>query len=173
MSHFLYIHPCMAGTPNVWKVGVTKTPYSAVRGRQKYTWTKFGLTDLYFGDPVDIARLEQRVKKEFKHLSGKVLQGYGMELFQIDKKILKQSIASHIERGSLRVKQFALKEPYTASISGHCPFGIPGESEADQWLHEKFVKMFKSHPTGQVIKKRVFARNMFPELYEYNSFRTS
>jgi hypothetical protein len=80
----------MAGTPNVWKVGVSKTPYSAVRGRQKYTWTKFGLTDLYFGDPVDIARLEQRVKKEFKHLSGKVLQGYGMELFQIDKKIFEQ-----------------------------------------------------------------------------------
>jgi hypothetical protein len=79
----------MASTPDVWKVGVTKTPYSAVRGRQKYTWAKFGLTDLYFGDPGDIAWLETQVKKDFKYCSGKELRGYGDELFKININVYK------------------------------------------------------------------------------------
>ena len=63
----------MSGTPNVWKVGVTKTPYSAVRARQKFTWKKFGLEYLYFGRPSDVAWLEQQLKNHFKSCSGKAI----------------------------------------------------------------------------------------------------
>ena len=167
MSHFLYIHPCMAGTSDVWKIGVSKTPYSAVRSRQKFTWDKFGLTDLYFGDPSDIDRLEKSIKHNFKHLSGKAIQGYGTELFKINKKILKQHIAYTIEHGNLKVIPIPMEEPYTAASSGQCPFGIPGESDADYWLHQKYLTIFKSWPKGRVTpKRRVFVRNMFPDLYE-------
>ena len=162
MSHFLYIHPCMASTPDVWKVGVTKTPYSAVRGRQKYTWTKFGLTDLYFGDPGDIAWLETQVKKDFKYCSGKELRGYGDELFKININVLKKFIAHITEEHDLRVRPVTMNQPYTAASSGKCPFGIPGEKDADWHLEQKCNEIFGTRPY-----RKALARNTFNKLYQY------
>lgn len=163
MSHFLYIHPCMASTPDVWKVGVTKTPYSAVRGRQKYTWAKFGLTDLYFGDPGDIAWLETQVKKDFKYCSGKELRGYGTELFKINIDVLKKFIAYTTESRDLRVAPVAMKQPYTAASSGQCPFKIPGESDADWYLEQKCDEIFGTRP----YRKTLSARNTFDKIFHY------
>ena len=111
MSHFLYIHGCMSKTPDVWKGGITKTPYSAVRARQKFTWEKFGLDYLYFGRPNDIIWLEQEIKEHFKYCSGKILKGYGTELFQVNICELRQKIAIVIETQGLDVIPVTLKEP--------------------------------------------------------------
>ena len=152
----------MASTPDVWKVGVTKTPYLAVRGRQKYTWAKFGLTDLYFGDPGDIAWLETQVKKDFKYCSGKELRGYGDELFKININVLKKFIAHITEEHDLRVRPVTMKEPYTAASSGKCPFGIPGEKDADWHLEQKCNEIFGTRPY-----RKALARNTFNKLYRY------
>lgn len=153
----------MASTPDVWKVGITKTPYSAVRGRQKNVWTKFGLTDLYFGEPLDIAWLEQQVKDDFKYCSGKVLQGYGNELFNININVLKKFIAQMTEEHDLRVRPVAMKEPYTAANSGKCPFGIPGEKDADWYLQQKCNEIFGAKPY-----RKALSRNTFNKLYQYD-----
>jgi len=159
MSHFLYIHPCMSGTPDVWKIGVTKTPYSAVRGRQKYTWIKFGLTHLYFGLPHDVLWLEQRIKDIFQNFSGKVIQGYGTELFNIGLQPLRAEIARLIEDCKLKVIEVKLKEPYTASSSGKCPFGLPGESDADFFLESVADGIFSQPTQPKTLGKQVFVRS--------------
>ena len=153
----------MGSTADVWKVGVTKTPYSAVRGRQKYTWSKFGLTDLYFGDPSDIAWIEQQVKDDFKYCSGKTLQGYGTELFKINIDVLKKFIAQLTEEHDLRVRPVAMAQPYTAASSGQCPFKIPGEKDADWYLEKKCDEIFGTKP----YRKTVNVRNTFNKLYKY------
>jgi hypothetical protein len=153
----------MGSTADVWKVGVTKTPYSAVRGRQKYTWSKFGLTDLYFGDPSDIAWLEQQVKDDFKYCSGKTLQGYGTELFKINIDVLKKFIAHLTEEHDLRVRPVTMNQPYTAASSGQCPFKIPGEKDADWYLEKKCDEIFGTKP----YRKTVNVRNTFNKLYKY------
>ena len=163
MSHFLYIHPCMAGTPNVWKVGVSKTPYSAVRGRQKYTWAKFGLTHLYFGVPSHILWLEQEVKDHYRNCSRKLLQGYGTEIFEVDIIQLQKCISDTIVEGNLNVIPIDLYEPYTAASSGQCPFGIPGEKEADWYLEQKCNEIFANKPK----KSKLGARNTFRKIFHY------
>lgn len=159
MSHFLYIHPCMAGTSDVWKIGVTKTPYSAVRGRQKYTWAKFGLTHLYFGEPNDVLWLEQRIKDIYQNLSGKAIQGYGTELFKIAIKQLCAEINGLIEKCNLKVIAVSLKEPYTASSSGKCPFGIPSEICADFFLESVADEVFSQPTWPKTLGKQVFLKS--------------
>jgi len=146
MSHFLYIHPCMSGTPGVWKVGVSKTPYSAVRARQRYTWNKFGLEYLYFGRPDDIGCLEKMIKDYFSYCSGKTLQGYGTELFKVDVNLVRKYIAIKIHNQKLDVKPVVMKQSYTASSSGQCPFGIPTEQDADFYLNRRVNEMFGNSP---------------------------
>lgn len=160
MSHFLYIHACIAGTPDVWKVGVTKTPYSAVRARQKFTWKKFGLEHLYFGRPRDIACLEQQLKNHFKLSSGKVIQGYGTELFQVNIETIRKQIKYLIETYNLDVMTVELKVTYTANASGNCPFGIPGEKAADLFLERKADEVFTSI-RPKTVGKRIFLRNSY------------
>jgi len=149
----------MSGTPDVWKIGVTKTPYSAVRGRQKYTWIKFGLTHLYFGLPRDVLWLEQRIKDIFQNFSGKVIQGYGTELFNIGLQPLRAEIARLIEDCKLKVIEVKLKEPYTASSSGKCPFGLPGESDADFFLESVADGIFSQPIQPRVLGKQAFVRS--------------
>jgi hypothetical protein len=149
----------MSGTPDVWKIGVTKTPYSAVRGRQKYTWIKFGLTHLYFGLPRDVLWLEQRIKDIFQNFSGKVIQGYGTELFNIGLQPLRAEIARLIEDCKLKVIEVKLKEPYTASSSGKCPFGLPGESDADFFLESVADGIFSQPTQPRVLGKQAFVRS--------------
>lgn len=165
MSHFLYIHPCMAGTPDAWKVGISKTPYSAVRSRQKYTWKQFGLNYLYFGRPVDIMWLEQQVKDHFRTCSRKVLYGYGTELFQVNVSELRGKISAIIEDHSLDVMPVSMKGSYTASSSGQCPFGIPGEKEADWHLECKANEVFGASTRPKTLGKRIMARNTYDKLF--------
>jgi hypothetical protein len=165
MSHFLYIHPCMAGTPDVWKVGVTKTPYSAVRARQKYTWAKFGLDYLYFGRPNSILWLEQQVKDYFRNWSGKTIQGYGTELFQVEIGQLRNKINSLIQEHQLDVVIVTMKGAYTASSSGQCTFGIPGEKDADWYLECKANEIFNSADRPSSVGKRILAKNNYDKLF--------
>lgn len=165
MSHFLYIHSCMAGTPNVWKVGVTKTPYSAVRARQKFSWKTFGLEYLYFGRPTDIAWLEKELKDYFKSCSGKTLQGYGTELFQIDIREIRNRINQLVETCELAVVSVTMKQSYTASSKGSCPFGIPAEHDANWFLERKADQVFGADARPKTIGKRIFARNNYDSLY--------
>lgn len=165
MSHFLYIHSCMSKTPDVWKVGITKTPYSAVRARQKFTWAKFGLEYLYFGRPADIAWLEQELKDHFKFCSGKTVQGYGTELFQANIKEIQKKLNQLIEVSDLKVMPVAMKGPYTATSSGNCPFGIPGEKDADWFLECKADEVFGASARPKTIGRRIFARNNYDQLF--------
>lgn len=167
MSHFLYIHACMSGTPNVWKVGVTKTPYSAVRARQKFTWKKFGLEHLYFGRPSDIGWLEQQLKNHFKSCSGKAIQGYGTELFQAHIQTIQKQIDYLIEMSNLDVMLVEMKVPYTANASGNCPFGIPGEKDADWFLERKADEVFVTSNRPNTVGKRIVLRNIYVEQLFY------
>jgi len=165
MSHFLYIHACMSGTPNVWKVGVTKTPYSAVRARQKFTWKKFGLEYLYFGRPLDIAWLEQQLKDHFRSCSGKTIQGYGTELFQATIQTIQKQINYLIEVSNLDVIPVTMTGRYTASASGNCPFGIPSEKDANWFLERKADEVFVTKNRPKTVGKRIFTRNMYDHLF--------
>jgi hypothetical protein len=155
----------MAGTPDVWKVGVTKTPYSAVRARQKYTWAKFGLDYLYFGRPNSILWLEQQVKDYFRNWSGKTIQGYGTELFQIEIGQLRNKINSLIQEHQLDVVIVTMKGAYTASSSGQCTFGIPGEKDANWYLECKANEIFNSAIRPSTVGKRILSKNNYDKLF--------
>lgn len=156
MSHFLYVHSDLTGDPDVWKVGVAITPYSAVRARQKFCWKQFKLDYLWFGFPGHIAFLEERIKHDLYDLSGKAIQNFGTqtEIFQINISTLRKKIKSLIEEHQLCVEEIVLDEPYTASNSGQCPFGIPGEKYAHGWLQKKARKQWPSK--AHDINQRVF-----------------
>lgn len=145
MSWFLYMHKDMSKHDNVWKIGIAKTPYSAVRARQKFCWDEFGLDYLYFGEPSHIAILEEQIKTYFYKRSGKYLNNIGSqtELFLIDEQTLKGFIDTQISQRSYLIKEIALTKPYSASNSGSCPFGIPIETRADEWLEKKFKDLFE------------------------------
>lgn len=144
MSHFLYIHKDMSGTPDVWKPGVTILPYSAVRARQKFTWKQFELNYLFFGRPRNIEFLENSIKTQFKHCSGKILQGFGTqtELFQVKEEELLLYIRSTIQQHNLAIVQVLLEKPYTASSRSQCPFNCPQEFNAYYWCEDKADKLF-------------------------------
>lgn len=139
MSHFLYAHKDLTKTPNVWKIGVAITPYSAVRARQKFCWEQFGLDYLWFGFPNHIAFLENRIKHDLWNRSGKYLHNIGTqtELFKIQIGALRAMINDLIEEYELCVKEIVLDSPYVASNSGQCPFEIPSEKDAGAWLAKK------------------------------------
>lgn len=144
MSHFLYIHKDMSGTPDIWKPGIAMLPYSAVRARQKFTWNQFELNYLFFGRPRQIVFLEKKIKSHFSYCSGKALQGFGgqTELFQVQEKELLSFVRGTIQRYDLAVKEVLLEKPYTASNSGQCPFGCPTEAYAESWCDKKSVELF-------------------------------
>ena len=144
MSHYLYLHKDLAEHEDVWKAGITITPYSAVRSRQRFSWKQFGLDYLFFGRPDDIKALEAGIKKKFNRLSGKKLNGIGTqtELFCIKIESLLAFINTAIATYDLDIVEIKLEQPYTASSSGRCPFGVPSDTEAgyflDRLCEEKF-----------------------------------
>jgi hypothetical protein len=168
MSHFLYIHKDLSGVDGVWKVGITMTPYSAVRARQKFCWNKFYLDYLYFGLPGHVKTLEKLVKKQFAHLTGKQTQGTSAntEMIQIDIDRLLKEITSIIKDWNLKIHRLHLDEPYGAANSGHCPFGIPGELYASEWLQEKAKNFFRSEDAKEPRPIRLSSKTMFKELFE-------
>ena len=144
MSHFLYIHKDMSGTPDIWKPGIAILPYSAVRARQKFTWKQFELNYLFFGRPRNIIFLEKTIKSHFSHCSGKALQGFGgqTELFQVKEEDLLLYIRATIQQYNLAIKEVLLETPYTASNSGQCPFNCPTEAHAESWCSKKAIELF-------------------------------
>ena len=169
MSHFLYIHKDMTNVDGVWKLGVTMTPYSAVRARQKFCWNKFSLDYLYFGVPEHVMFIENTVKEHFAELSGKKVKGFGSqtEMFRIDINILRKHIDSLIKDYDLQVQELVLSEPYSAANSGECPFGIPTEHLAREWLDEKIQETYSQpRKITRGLNRRISARKMFTHLFE-------
>ena len=164
MSHFLYIHKDMSGTPDVWKPGIAMLPYSAVRARQKFTWNQFELNYLFFGRPRHIVFLEKTIKSHFSYCSGNILQGFGgqTELFQIKEEDLLFFVRSTIAQHNLTIKEILLEKPYTASNSGQCPFGCPTEAYAESWCNNKAVELFGKDNYRS-------AKDMFDQLFEVNN----
>jgi hypothetical protein len=175
MSNFLYIHRDLSGVPDVWKVGVAMTPYSAVRARQKFCWNQFGLQHLYFGTAACIAHLEWAIKNHFNSKSGKAMKNYGTqtEMFNVPIDDLLIYIEWYIDRNRLLVQKIEMSGDYTASRSGACPFGIPSETLAGEWCQEKINDIFanRSDPVenfvlGRGRKKTNWYRNTFDHFFE-------
>ena len=167
MSHFLYIHKDLSNVAGVWKVGVAMTPYSAVRARQKFCWNKFHLDYLYFGLPGHVKFLEKTIKYRFNHLTGKQAQGTSAntEMIKIDIDILLKETEKIIEERNLKIHQLELAEPYSAAKSGDCPFGIPSEVYATDWLRTKTKHFFKTEDLESPRKIKLNSRTMFKELF--------
>ena len=160
MSHFLYIHKDLSGDPDWNKAGVSVTPYTAVRVRQKFCSKEFALDHLYFGRARHIHQLEANIKERYKHLSGKVLTNRGQtELFNVSQLILVKFINETIEEKSFHIQKVELTKPYSASNAGNCPFNIPSESTVWSWA-EKLVE----HHWGKDPYKT--SKEMFAELFE-------
>jgi hypothetical protein len=157
----------MSNVAGVWKVGVAMTPYSAVRARQKFCWNKFHLDYLYFGLPGHVTYLEKYIKHRFSHLTGKQAQGTSAntEMIKIDIEILLQEIKKVILEQNLKIHQLILPEPYSAANSGHCPFGIPSEVYATEWLENKAEEFFKTEDLEFPRKLKLNNRTMFNELF--------
>jgi hypothetical protein len=175
MSNFLYIHHDLSGVPDVWKIGVSITPYSAVRSRQKFCWNQFGLQHLYFGTSKCIAHLEWAIKNHFNSKSGKALKNYGTqtEMFNVPIADLLNYIKQYVEQNQLLVKKVEMSGDYTASRSGACPFGIPSETLAGEWCEEKIKDIFgdcrdpvEKFVTGHRGKKFNLYRNTFAHFFE-------
>jgi len=174
MSHFFYIHRDISGNPDVWKVGQALTPYSAVRARQKFCWNQFGLDYLWFGYPNHVDFLEKQIKLDFHKVSGKVLNGYGAqtEMLSVPINKLLTRIEKIIGDNQLCIQQLELKERYTASNSKSCIFGIPGESNASDWLDKKAKDIFKEIEFKRKIfvnsktkTKKLMTKNTFDVLF--------
>lgn len=160
MSHFFYIHQDLSGDPDWNKAGVSITPYSAVRARQKFCSKEFTLDHLYFGRSRHIHRLESIVKERYKHLSGKTLTGRGQtELFNVDQLSLTKFINQTIEDLGLHIQKVELEKPYSASNAGNCPFKVPSESSVWQWAENLVEDRWGKDPY-------ISAKGMFAELFE-------
>ena len=145
-SYFFYIHPELAGVEGIWKSGKGMTPYSVVRLRSRFVWKQFALEYLWFGRPSHINRLEYLVNDHFSYCSGAKLNNHGTqeELFKIDK-------------DTLDVKRLELAEPYTATNSTSCPYGIPTEDYSHHFLNNWVIREF-----GEEQKDTIF-NDLFSE----------
>ena len=160
MSHFLYMHKDLSGDPDWNKAGVSVTPYTAVRVRQKFCSKEFVLDHLYFGRERHIHQLESSIKERYKHLSGKVLTGRGQtELFNVSQAVLLKFINETIEEQSLHIQKVELAKPYSASNAGSCPFNIPSESSVWYWAEKLVEKHWGKDPYKT-------SKQMFDELFE-------
>ena len=171
MSNFLYIHHDLSGVPDVWKIGVAMTPYSAVRARQKFCWNQFSLQHLYFGSPCSVAHLESAVKQHFASRSGKVLKNFGSqtEMFNVPIDELLTFIDQYIERHLLLVKKIEMVSDYTAANSKSCPFKIPPEDMAGYWCSTKVKEIFgdaQDPAQGFGGLRKIKHLNMFHHLFD-------
>jgi hypothetical protein len=163
-SGFFYLHRSIDKTPDIWKVGVTLSPYSAVRARSKFTWEKFVLDHLYFGVPADVGILEETVKNSLYERSGAHLNGLGgqTEIFNITEAELLEKIQQIIITRGLNVSKLELGEPYCANNKTTCPLGLPGEQNMLDWTLREVEKQWP----GSLMKKRPSTNIMFNLLFE-------
>ena len=161
-SYFFYIHPELAGVEGIWKAGKGLTPYSIVRLRARLVWKQFAVEHLWFGRPSHIHTLEYLVNNHFSYCSGATLNNHGTqkELFQIDKDTLIKTVEHFISTRRLDVKRFELEEPYTATNSKKCPYGIPTEDYAHPFLNNWVTREF-----GEEQKDTIW-NDLFPEKEE-------
>lgn len=134
VGRFFYIHADLSGAPDVWKIGITISPYTAVRQRQKYMSEPFEIPYLYIGTGVDIAKLEDHLKCTLGSLGCGSKNDAQTELFKINISQLLQLIAETIKSKSLNVFSVRLASPYTAANSGSCPLGLPSEPKVTRWV---------------------------------------
>jgi hypothetical protein len=160
MSHFLYIHKDLSGDPDWNKAGVSVTPYTAVRTRQKFCSKEFALDHLYFGRERHIHYLESSIKERFGRVTGKVLTDRGQtELFNVSQEVLVKFIKETIEERALHIQKVELKKPYNAFNAGNCPFNVPSESSVWYWAEKLVEKHWGSDPHRT-------SKQMFDELFE-------
>lgn len=160
MSHFLYIHKDLSGDPDWNKAGVSITPYSAVRARQKFCSKEFSLDHLYFGRERHIHQLETLVKERFSHVTGKALTGRGQtELFNVPQKTLVKFINETIDSESFHIQKVELKKPYSASNATSCPFNVPSESSVWRWAQNLVETQWGKDPYKT-------SHQLFNELFE-------
>jgi len=158
MSHWLYIHKDLSSDPDWNKIGVTLTPYSAVRARQKNCSKPFCLDHLYFGREGHIDRLETDFKKTFGVLSGRSLTDLGQtELFKVSQQDMINWLNSRITDLELQVFKVQLTAPYTASKSSDCPLNVPSESTAWEYC-QKLVKQTWGKDQQEILIDKLFGR---------------
>jgi hypothetical protein len=156
MSHFLYGHKDLTAEPDVWKVGKSLTPWSAVRLRQRHCWNTVGLDYLFFGRARHIDFLENQVKRHFEYRCGSSLVGNcRTELFKVPEQELFDYIRDQIKTHELHVNELVLKEMYSATSAGQCPFGVPSEDTADHWCEQRVLEMWGKDP-DEILRERLF-----------------
>jgi len=87
-------------------------------------------------------------------------------MIQIDIDCLLKEITSIIKEWNFKIHRLHLDEPYGAANSGHCPFGIPSELHASEWLQEKAKNFFRSEDAKEPRPIRLSSKTMFKELFE-------
>ena len=148
MSHFLYIHKDLTHHPDVNKLGIAISPYSAVRARQKFCWDPVQLEHLFFGTPSDIRRLETIFKRNFAWCSGKQLNKRGgqSELFKLPEQDMLSEVKKIIDCYKLKVFKVELKKPYTATSSAQCPLGLPTEVKLFDHCNKEIRRFWNNVP---------------------------
>lgn len=134
VGRFFYVHPDVSGVTGVWKIGVTISPYTAVRQRQKFMHKTFSIDHLFIGTGRDIAQLESNLKQLLNDAGYATQRSSQTEMFEIDIDKLLGIIEQQIYDHDLNVFKFPLKEPYSATSSGSCPLGLPSESKVTQYV---------------------------------------
>jgi hypothetical protein len=138
MSNFFYIHKELSGQADVWKIGISITPYSAVRLRQRFLAKRFELDKVYFGRGRDIKTLEDTLKRKLEYCA---IGNYGQrELFKIKFNDLENMINDIIENLDIEVDNAG--KSYSASSSGICPLGAPTEHLAGAWCSIRVMEKF-------------------------------
>jgi hypothetical protein len=148
-SYFFYYHKELSGQQDVWKIGITSTPFSAVRARQRYMVRPFSLDKVFFGRSEDIVDLERRLKKNLENYA---VGSYGQtELFKIPLNDLEGAIGTIIGKQNLDVSVDNNGNPYCAFKSADCPIGVPSEVYSEKWCESRAKQMFGlSRRTKQV-----------------------
>lgn len=158
MSCFFYIHRDLSGVENVYKVGKTILPHSAVRMRQRFCWNTFALDYLWFGTSQHIEALERRVKWQFSLRSRAHQKGFGEEMLMMPINELLDFIDRTIDVCKLRVVRIPMDRPYSATASKNCPLNTPGESSWDWYANSKIRDLWhnNSGPLTEDYLKKVF-----------------
>lgn len=143
VGRFFYIHPDVSGVSDVWKIGVTISPYTAVRQRQKYMYKTFFIDHLYIGTGRDIARLESSLKQLLNDSGYATSRSSQTEMFEIDIIKLLDIVNQQIKEKELDVFKLPLDKPYSATSSGTCPLNLPSESKVTQHVKNMLKTQFK------------------------------
>ena len=164
-SFILYLHNDLSGSSDWKKLGKARTPYSAVRSRQKNCSKKFYLNHIFLGDPIHIDFLEAKFKKHYYTLSGTHINQISgqTEIFKMSEDVILSELHRIIETDKLHVKKVNLDGPYFACNSGECPLQIPSEVNSYAYLRKQVIKTWGI--CSNVSSKKRVANNNFNEIF--------